>query len=216
MLFLQLRARTCPWECSWAALAPRKVGLLQLSPQGSAFPPLKSVSHSLLSPRDQAHLIINALNPFKWSDKRAGTKSNRYGHCHCLDSEGWILPNADYPERVKLDTFCMNKSSCLLQNHCLFCALLTSPQRPLHSVFIEEKLKNSLFCIRKKKLHNHLHFPRSIGTLLFGDSPCQPCDSVWDALNLFLLNLYWRNKCCPLHFPPSPPCEIKLSGIIRS
>ena len=146
-------------------LLPHRVGFLQLLPQVSAFPSLKSeflMLHYL--PEIKRHLIITTLKGFKSADKRDSTKSNCYGHCHFLDFEGWVLPDADFPDQIRADTFfCVKNSSCLcetkLKNHYLLCTMLTSQRRPVHSVSIDEEQKNSLLCMMKKNLCNHLHFP---------------------------------------------------------
>lgn len=78
----------------------------------------------------------------------------------------------------------MNKSSRLcgakLKNHYLLCMMLTSQRRPVHSV--DEKQKNRLLCTMKNNVCNHLHFPRSVRTLLCSDSHANPvivCGMLW-------------------------------------
>lgn len=101
---------------------------------------------------------------------------------------------AGFPEQIKLDIFfffSINKSRLCrakLKIHYLLCMMLTSQQSPAHSVSIDEEKKNLLFCMMEK-ICNHLQFPLSIGLLLQGQ-PHSPHASVWDALNLFIFNLY--------------------------
>lgn len=139
----------------------------------------------------------------------------------CLDFEGWVLPDADFPEQIRLDMFSrMSKSSRLcgakLKNHYLLCTVLTSQQRPVHAVSVDEEQKNSLLCMMKKNLCNRLRFPPVRKDAALQRQPREPCNRVRDALNLLLFNLYSRNKRCPPDLSPSLPREIKLSGIIRS
>lgn len=123
----------------------------------------------------------------------------------CLDFEGWVLPDADFPEQIRLDMFSrMSKSSRLcgakLKNRYLLCTVLTSQQRPVHAVSVDEEQKNSLLCMMKKNLCNRLRFPPVRKDAALQPQPREPCNRVRDALNLLLFNLYSRNKRCPPRF----------------
>lgn len=117
-----------------------------------------------------------------------------------------ILPDTDFPEQIRLDTFFVWTSLCgaKLKNHYLLRTVLTSQQRPVHSDSIDEGQKNSLLCMMKKNLCNHLHFPPSVRTLLFSDNHANPvivCGRLW--IYFFLICTEEINAvpsiCLPLH-----------------